>query len=58
MKYALCICVVLVNFLVCNVVYANHYYIKEYPVGNHTYNDKIIEIYKNDKVYKILLFLY
>ena len=46
MKYALCICVVLVNFLVCNVVYANHYYIKEYPVGNHTYNDKIIEIYK------------
>ena len=56
MKYALCICIVLVNFLVCNVVYANHYYTKEYPVGdrNYTGSDKIIEIYKNGKLYAIV----
>ena len=54
MKYVLCICIVLVNFLVCDVVYANHYYTKEYPVGNHTYSDKVIEIYKNGKLYAVI----
>ena len=54
MKYVLGICIVLVNFLMCDVVYANHYYTKEYPVGNHTYSDKVIEIYKNGKLYAIV----
>lgn len=54
MKKLICIWILVFSFITANLAYANHYYTKEYPVDNYSGCDRVIEIYKNGKLYAII----